>query len=433
MHRTLSLLLLSTTLAAQIVPPGYGETIQNLPAGVGNVLLVPQGLIWFNGTTLVLDDGTSQRTLLSFPSSVFGSFTIDVGGNAVLFGESSGGGVWWVPVSPQGQPRKLADVLFNYDACAWTSTHALISAKTGGFTTPDNDILAIDLTTGAIDVVAVLPGASGPVVLDRAGGLIYGTASLQFPTPPGSTDILRFTAAQLASAIGPHVLTLQDAAVLHRGLDAAGALMIDDDDDLFVVDWMNQTVVELDDIRSGPSQRRTFLSYPAQGPSATSLQFVPTGGISPESFEPYQPRTGGEMLVFESTFNGPRQLRRIQPQRSNLAVAPASPVPAGPFMLTLERAPPGAAFTFAIVPGGPHPLEFVVRVPGFEQPVLWNAALFVPPMITFSGVLDGQGRMAQSGLNPGFPVQLSFVVQVVFLDAPNSIVGTSNPLSLILQ
>ena len=70
---------LAFSLSAQQSPEGYSAQMSPLPAGAGQVLTTALGKVYFNGSDLMLDDGLSAQSLLTFASSTFGSFTAPIG------------------------------------------------------------------------------------------------------------------------------------------------------------------------------------------------------------------------------------------------------------------------------------------------------------------------------------------------------------------
>ena len=96
--------------SAQTVEPGYDSTLTSLPSSVAAVYDLPgPGVVYYDGRALVLDDGTAVRPILTFAAPpAFASFTIPVGQSAVLFGESSNGEIWYVPLAEGSSPRRVA-------------------------------------------------------------------------------------------------------------------------------------------------------------------------------------------------------------------------------------------------------------------------------------------------------------------------------------
>ncbi|MGA0869046.1 MAG: hypothetical protein ACO3UM_08950, partial [Planctomycetota bacterium] len=135
LHNTRSLLtaigLAVCSLQAQSVEPGYRTaSVIPLPPGTGQVTVLDgdAGVVWFDGTRLVLRDASgAQRELLSFGSPVFGSFSLQVGPTEVLFGESSNGDLWLVSTVPNGRaPRLLANLPANFDAAQMDADAVLV-------------------------------------------------------------------------------------------------------------------------------------------------------------------------------------------------------------------------------------------------------------------------------------------------------------------
>mgnify|MGYP000666357410 CR=1 FL=1 len=86
---------------------------------------------------------------------------------------------------------------FSYDGAEWTQH--LFGRNFG-----DNEVIAVDLQSGQTDVIARIPGASGPLLVEPTGDLLYATASAAFPAPPGRLQFPGFVhPAALAVAIDP--------------------------------------------------------------------------------------------------------------------------------------------------------------------------------------------------------------------------------------
>ena len=416
-------------LAAQSLEEGYAAAVRPLPNDTSNpFVLDATRTVYFTGTRLVLDNGVSPRDLLTLPTQVFGSFTIAINASTLLFGENSQGGIWLVPSS--GTPRLLTRLAFNYDAVAWTPGMALVSAKTGGLASPNTEIWAVDLATGATDLIVELAGASGPLVLDAAGNLIYATAGLVFPPPPGAGKILRFTQTKLLSALGPTKLGAGDAQQLFVGLDSAGDIALDADGDLFVIDWWNSRVLEIDDLGGGNPVVTTLMDYAAAANSPATLQMVPGRPSALAVFEPFQPEGGGSLLVHESAFvTGASALRAIAATRPGLVASHVNPIPPGPVSLEIRGGPANGVallvFGMAGMPG-----ERVVQLAGIEQPIFWSTALvFGQELGTFPLTLDATGKARAAFVNPGgAPFQLGVQAAVANL---GSLVFGSTPFRVL--
>jgi hypothetical protein len=428
-RHVLTMATMLAALAAQQAPAGYAVARTTLPAGATAVQQTAAGLVYCTGTTLELQPpGQPATTLLALPGFVFGSFTLPVGASHVLFGESSNNQLWLVPLAGPAPSTPLATLPFNYDAVLLTPQRALVSAKVTGFATNDNDLVAVDLGTGALHTVAKVPGASGPLALASNGDVLYATSSLAFPTPSGTAQLLRFPRSVIDQAIAtPTTLGPNSATVVVSGLDAAGDLAVDDDGDVFYADWLQDNVREIDDVDGpAPTLGGVLLDHAGVATSASGLQFVPGAGLG--VFEPFQP-VGGTLLVHETDFFSTTALATVATARAQLASTVASPVPAGPFALVASQGPANGIGLLAFGAGAPGP---VLSIPlgGFEAPLLWDSSLVVGAALV-PVAFDASGTMNLPLANPGMPVLAPSVVQVFFLD-PMGRLGTTPSLAITL-
>lgn len=427
----LSAAIANPALTAQLLPEGYGEAVGVLPTSASNVLALPANeLAWFDGSDLWLESpGQASRSLLHFAIPVFGSFTIQVDSGTLLFGESTTNGLWLVPLHSVPASQPIATVVFNYDALLLAPGTALISAKTGGFATPDNEVIAVDLTTGNTQMLAQLPGASGPIALTSNGDLYYATSSLLFPTPPGTTTVLRFRRAVVDQALAQNtVLRMPQAEVVFTGIDAAADLAFDDDGDLLFTDWFTNSVGELNDAIGAAPWRTTFADYSNASVSPSTVQFV--AASSTAVFEPFQP-PAGVLCVHETSWGVASQLRTLHAEPAIASCSAPNPVPTGNFVIQIAQGPANGigllAFTFAPSLGG-APLA----LPGFEAPLHWDAAMtgaFASWLVQF----DGTGNASLQLHNPGIAPVLSLLVETAFVNATATQLGTTAPIAVQLS
>ena len=409
-------------LVAQQLAEGYGVTTTILPAGSSNVLTTNTGRVSFDGFQLsYAQQGSAPQALLTFGSYTFGSFTIAIGTTHVLFGESSTGGIWSIPLNGQ-PPQQIAIVPLNYDAVMLDDDRALVSAKTGGFSAADNDVMFVDLLTGQTQLLAQFPGASGPLAVDAVGHVYYATSPSAFPAPTGTVTLLRLPQATIDNAIATNtVLSAANAQVVLAGLDAAGDLAFDDDGDLFFVDWLNNRIGEIHRANGmSASLAPTLIDYAASGLYGSVLQFRRTIA-GPQIFAPMQP-IGGELLVHETDYVSISQLRSVVAQRPTISPSVAAPIPAGTFAFNTTNGPSQGigllAFQTAIAAG-----PITVSVPGFEQPLFLDASLLSNPVlvpITF----DAQGQASLSINNPGFAPAIDTTTQCICLSLSGAIGST---------
>ena len=273
-----TLTLTVSQLAAQQLAEGFHATTTPLPAGTNNVLTTATGRLYFDGFDLMhAVNGSTSQSLLTFASYTFGSFTTAIGATKVLFGESSNGGIWSVPLNGLAA-QLIATVPFNYDAVMLDDDRALVSAKTGGFASPDNDVMFVDLITGQTQLLAQFPGASGPLTVDNTGNVYYATSPATFPAPTGTVTVLRLTSTDIDNAIATStVLGIANAQVVIAGLDAAGDLAFDDDGDLFFVDWLNNRIGEINDADGNTATLAQRAAIRPDDRRPTGVRTLPTG------------------------------------------------------------------------------------------------------------------------------------------------------------
>ena len=167
-------------------------------------------------------DGYGTATeLFNFGAAPFGSFALWESGR-VFFGENSTGVVR--VLNPDLTTDILGTVPGNYDA-AFAGGHLFLSHNPGGQQTALNKISRYDLVPevggdgglmlGLDDVIVDTPNDfSGPLEFAAAGGLLYGGSFRR----PG---LHRFTAYQVAGAIGATTISLDSAQLTLPGLTSA--------------------------------------------------------------------------------------------------------------------------------------------------------------------------------------------------------------------
>lgn len=420
--------LLGSALTGQQLPEGITGQLVALPAGAASPALLPGGdVVYFDGTDLWRRAaGQPPQALLHLPSFVFGSFTLDVGGGALLFGENLTHHLWLVPTAGPAPTQPLATIPFNYDAAALDAQRVVVSAKTGGFSTPDNDLIVVDLATGVVQPLASVPGASGAVTVAANGDVYYATASLAFPTPPGQTAVVRFRRAVVDAALQQSlVLGIADAEPVFAGLDAAADLCLDDDGDLLFTDWFQNTLGELNDVDGPAPWLSTPLVHYGTAPGAAAVQFVPASGAA--HFEPFQP-LGGTVAVFETDFATTSAFRLLTARRAVLAPMGPAPIPAGAVTLQVAAGPANGLALLAITLDA-TPGSSTFAVPGFEQTLHWQTVL-VGTALLQPAAFDAGGALSITFSNPGFAVPMAATAQVALLSA-SGVLGSSTAAGLV--
>ncbi len=423
--------LAAAPLTAQVVSDGYQTATRSLPVAASSFAAVADGIVWFDGSDLMFEpSGLPPRSLLHFAAARFGSFTLPLGNGQLLFGESTFDELWLVPTLAGGTPRLLTTLHFAYDAARLGSNRAIVSAKTGGFSAGANDLIAVDLQTGSQVPIGLIAGASGPVLLDEHGDLLYATAPSTFPPPPGAVEILRWTATTWALALaGGPLLTRNNAQLVLGGLDSAGDLALDRDGDLFFTDYANARIGEVDDLTVGAVGSHVLVDYSTTSVAPANVAFVAATADS-AAFEPFAAGPAGTLLVLETDFFATTVLRTLQPRAATARTAPAGIVPAGPLALVVQDGPPLGAALFVI---GLLRTDVLLpmRLPGFEQTIGWDAGLLYP-LAWGLEPCDPNGTAAWNLVNPGFAQGLAVHSQSLFVTADGAQLGATGPLTTTL-
>ena len=409
----LSLFALAPLAAAQdVLAPGFAETAhQPAPvAGAAYVTLSSGDRVVFDGQNVDLYDaaGGFVANLASLPSFVFpGCLAVNPAETVVLVGESSNGDVYRVNLAGGGLTL-LANLPFNYDAVFLDNTRAVVSAAPCGFGC-GTDLVRVSVTNGVTQQLAALPGASGPVALAPNGDLVYATVSGSFPPPPGSTDIVKWTAAQVASG---QLLSLADATTLVTGLDGAASL---------AVDPIRGDVVIAESVFGATSWIKLFRQSGALVSTVvTSSQFLGNvellAGAGPGHFYPYQP-SDGVYLSYHSD-----EIRTVRPQRPQATFQQAGSVGT----VTVTGAHPDGAVLMLF---GPQPLWSPTEssYSPFGLPFLFHSGLPLSAVrrTIFLVPTDSAGVATWSYFDPG-NLGGTLVFQALVADDAAQFVGSSN-------
>lgn len=423
--------LLAAAASAQNLAEGHATSLRSLPAGTAVAIALPNGTAWFDGSDVRLEEpGLPPRSLLHFSAPRFGSFLLPIDATQLLFAESSLDEVWIVPLGIGAAPRLLTTIRFAYDAVPLGAARVLVSAKTGGFGAGANNLIAVDLASGAQTPIGLVAGSSGPLALDRHGDLLYATAPLGFPPPPGAVELLRWTAPQwsLALAGGPQ-LGRGNAQLVRGGLDSAADLALDEDDDVLFADWFNARIGECSDVH-GAAAVTTLIDYAGSPVSPATLQFASApAGPGLRQFEPFAAVDGGALLVLETDFAALSQLRRVAPAPAVATSTPAGTVPAGAFAIDLQGGPANGQALFVL--GTVHTGLALPIDLGFEQVIAWDAGLLYPVLWSLQPC-TGSGASQLALVNPGFAPNLPVHTQVLFATADGGRIGATDVTTTVL-
>jgi hypothetical protein len=410
------------------VSPGYQTHTHTLaPAGqfVGGFDVLPRGgnAVIFDGSAVVEVDraGAVQRTLYTPPTPVFGAFVhVHPDGTRLYFGESSLGDVVEIDLATLRARTVLSTGAFPFDLAFDPAGRAFL-AWSPGFGL-GSVISHVDLATGLLDDVFQTIEASGPLVFDAAGDLLFVLPDTSnFPPPPDASPLLRLTAAQLRGALGRGALTESDATLVAL-LDGAYGMALDESGDLFVTDSNYGTLVEV-----APATGAEQLVYQAGAfLSLSYLRFVPGQHAGrPGAFAPYQPAGSGRLAMLETDFFSFNDLRAVTPLRPELATRPASPVPVGRYTLELTHGVPSG---LALVVLGAGVIDPEIAL-GRSVPLYFGLDLRGRVGL-FPLLADAAGGFSLSLFNPGIPA--SFALQVFVGGRHAGLLGSSNPLAIEL-
>lgn len=360
-----ALLLLSASALADTPASGYSVTSLPSPAFAAPMTSLPGGdFVTFDGQNI--DRWTAQggyvQTLGTFAQSVFPSFAVvNPAGTAVIIGESTNQTLFVVPLSGGG-PTPLAQLWFNYDAAFSPSGELYVSAATGNFGA-GNDIFRVALPGGALTQVAHVAGASGPLAFDAGGFLYYGTQANGFPAPAGSSDVIRWSAGQLA--VGG--LSELDAVTVCRGLDGAASLALDPSTQTLYVAESSFLLGTNYVRRVGANQMSSPVIVDTGSLSIYGLQFLP--GTSPASFAAYQPSTGMRLSYGATDFFSASERSIVSPARPQLTISGPGMNGPGPVTLTVTGGVPnGSAYLLYCSQAALLPGEVALPFAGF----LWH-------------------------------------------------------------
>jgi len=227
MKRFILLALLFTVLAIpvcaeHIIPPyGYGVSEILFTGFVGGFDVLSNGnFIVFEGQDIyeITPYGTrvSATPIYSFESTVWGSFVrVDENSGRIYFGESGNGTIKSIALDGSDL-QEVATVPFNYDFVLGPEGNKYVVSGSSVYLLGEN----------GPDEILRAPGASGPVAVDVDGNLYYGTASSVWGTIGGQC-IVKFSAEQVAGAVGDGVLSVEDGIKLQDDIDGPSSFAID--------------------------------------------------------------------------------------------------------------------------------------------------------------------------------------------------------------
>lgn len=417
----LSAVLCASSAVAQVTVED-GFTTQRVPvaaAGVfpGGFEVAPNGhLVLYDGTAIIELDrqGAFVRTVYS-AAPTFGSFLrFSSNGTKLYFGESGAGNVYEL-AWPAGTSRLLGNVDFNYD-CALDLQDAPFVSANPGFA--GHQILRLDPVSGVSDRIASLPGASGPIAFDALGNLYAMIVPASFPPPPGSFSVIRFSAAQVQSAIGASELNVAQATTVLAGLDGGANFAFDGAGQLLMTTGSSLLAV---DPTSGIAE-----TLVQAGPSDYLGAFAFERGTTP-FFRPYGAASGGSLILTSTDFFSFYDAIELTPARPALSLNVPNPVPAGPVVMILAGTAPHAPILLCVGLQSTTP-EYGLF---FQRPFLLGVDL-ASLIVLAPFVANAQGDLALSFQVPSGANGFASTWQGVVLD-PQGPYASSAPLLITLQ
>jgi hypothetical protein len=415
--------------AAQASSPGYSLEELALPSNafLGGFEVLPSGnFAVFDGTSVLelsSSDGSLVQTIFTPPAPVFGAFLrLSPDGAKLYFGESSDGKIHEIDLATLGAAEVL-DTVFPFDLAFDPQGRPFLSYS---LTFPGGSFVALcDFSNGSLDDVIDSPDASGPLAFDADGNLYTATPDTSsFPPPADATEVLRFAAADVDSAIGSGSLGV-DAGELIGLVDGAFGLALDEVADVLVSDPNYGVLVEVD-AATGDERVLAVSGFPFAG--FTHLRHARG---SRGAFEPWQPSEAGQLLAVHSDFFTFNELAGVRPARPQLSTTPASPIPPGQFTFDVTGAVPDG-FGLLLITGGAAADETALRNRTWPAPLFlgldFTGGLIVVPIVT-----DVLGELHETADNPGLGGATLALQLVAGAAAGGPWFGTSPALEIVLQ
>lgn len=425
----LELLVLLTALAlpagADSSLPGFSLTHLANPAGASATCSLPDGdFVTFNGVSVDRwnADGSLELHLWSAPGAVFASFVeATPDGSAVIVGDSGNGAgvagdLHQVALDGSGA-QWLASVPFNYDGSFAPNGDLVVSAATAGFGN-GNDLVRLRWSPLSVTSIGHVDGPSGPLAFSRNGDLYYATQPSGFPPPLGASDIVRWSASQLASNTW---LDDTNATTVADHFQSVSSLAFDPSKGrLYAAD--NDFMSNVYRVLRVKTSVANSVVVANSDTWIVALRFQDLG--SGASFDAYQPGDGVS-LVFETTdFVALDDLVTVAPARPTLQASGPGVTGVGAVDLHIGGGVPNGAALFTYCPQ----TNIMAGEVGYPLP---NFLHFSPFMLSatvrfnFLVPLDSNGAGSLALWNPGGLNGL-YGWQVLVGKANGTLVGSTN-------
>ncbi len=386
--------LIDEGLSAQLqVVPGYVAKSVTLPKPTkgwsGFSVLPGGGLVAFEGKSLVLLDpstGKVMKTFASLATSAWGSAVlVGPSGKNIYFGESSTGGIYAYSLAKKVL-RKASTIAFNF-AFAFNPLEGerflYVSAKprSGALT----DVIRLDLVTGFQDRIVEAKGFSGPLAFDEVGNLYFAPAPSKFGAKAAGR-LLRYTAKQVLSAIGPRTLTEKEGVLFAKSFDNSLSMIRDGEGTFYLADASSKTSNLFEIGRAGGGAGARDVLKPT-GLTVSGLAFAKGG----QPFERFG-RKGSKLFIHLTNFFSKYELVTLEPLRPSLSVSPSTtPAPDAKLQYVVQGAKgPKLAIWLLGTEYAPERAFAPLGVRGLKFPS-FGISLF-RPFLTVVGGVDAGGK-----------------------------------------
>ena len=313
---------LCSSMQAQVAtsPRGFvnhGHALSQPAKGWVGLDILPGGrLLTFDGKQVVALDAQTGKIVTTFATlttAVFGSdLRISPSGKFFWLCESSTGAVYRYEFAT----KKLSPIttLAGNLSIAFSpkdgDDYAYISADPGFLA--NSRVYRVDAKSASQDLIAAAAGYAGPVVFDSKGSLYMAPASTKIGSK-GLGKVLRWSATQVRSAIGPTSLVEANATLWASGFDSAYDMEFDHEGTLYVSDVSFGASHLFEIPRSGgKTYAREILKPKGQG--VTYLRFDDHA----LPFERYG-AAGPAFYVLSTDYATNHALWKLEPDRPRLA------------------------------------------------------------------------------------------------------------------
>jgi len=327
--------------AGDTVSPGWSLAVQPNPAFGAAVCTLPGGdLVTFDGISIDRwsPAGAFVANLGTLPGFVFASFAVPTpDGLAIVVGDSGNAssqtGSLHLAKADGSGTSFLMNLAFTYDAVFLASGELIVSAATGGFGN-GNDLVRVSLAPPQATAIGHVPGASGPVAIDSGGHLYYATASDAFPAPAGSSDVLRWSAAQVQAG----GLTSASAVLVGAAFDGAASMAVDPVTERPYLAEVNFSLAVNRIVRVEATQAISPVVLDSTD-VLSGLQFVNLAGGA-ASFDAYQPETGMNLRCTVTDFAARSDVLTVRPARPVISASGPGLSGPGPITVTVTGGVP---------------------------------------------------------------------------------------------